>query len=74
MDHRERGKFVLENFLKRYGGAKGYLHHFCLAGLLRVLSPLERALPRCDVWMGTRACPLDYYGELEIKIGPCHIS
>ncbi|KAF5542051.1 beta transducin [Fusarium mexicanum] len=72
MDHRERGKFVRENLLKRYGDETGHLFKKGLARLVRVLSPLDGVLPGCDVWIETEHWPLDDNGDLEIKIGPCH--
>lgn len=74
MDHREREIFVCENLLKRFGDETGYIHHRHLARLARIPSLLDRELPSCDVWIETQDWLLDGYGEVEIKIGPCHES
>ncbi|KAF5586398.1 het domain protein [Fusarium subglutinans] len=75
MDHRERGTYVRERLLKHHGGDTGLIYDRYggrLARLVRIFSPLDRALPTCDVWMESRNCEFDDYGELEIRIGPCH--
>ncbi|EWG38407.1 hypothetical protein FVEG_14883 [Fusarium verticillioides 7600] len=74
MDHPKRGIFVRENLSRRYGDEAGYIYNLYQPRLVRVLSPHNRALPRCDVWIETKPLWFTDYGELEIKIGPCHRS
>ncbi|KAF4332921.1 beta transducin [Fusarium beomiforme] len=74
MDHHERGRVVRDTLMKSCADRAGYIDDWRMARLVRVLSPLDRLSPRCDVWIEREDSFFDDYSQLEIKIRPCHES